>query len=121
MKARTKQYTFTVPTGSAATGYEARAEFGKEFQRCLGYYAVVLSNGGIIPEACKVSFTNSAETVVDKVALGHYLLDKTVAIKDRFFKEEPFTLDSGSFNLRVETPAVTASPLMIQFLFIVGD
>jgi hypothetical protein len=57
--------------------------------------------------------------VVDKVALGHYLVGQDVLIKDRFFKEEPFDID-GYVSAQLDTPAVLTSPLSVQFIFLVS-
>jgi hypothetical protein len=118
-KIRTIAKTLELITGSAAAGYPLKADFGTEYKSCLGYYAVVLANGGISPQGCKLSFSNSAGTVVDKVALGHYLVGQDVLIKDRFFKEEPFDID-GYVSAQLDTPAVLTSPLSVQFIFLVS-
>jgi len=118
---RTKTESIKLPIGTTPAGYPVRADFGKEFVNCLGYYAVVLQNGGLVPEACKVTLSNSAETIVDKVTLGHYLIEKTIPIKDRFFKEEPFATPGGYCNVQLDIPAVTTSALEVQFVFLVSQ
>jgi hypothetical protein len=118
-KIRTIAKTLDLATGTGVGGYPLKADFGVEYKSCLGYYAVVLTNGGISPQGCKLSFSNSSGTVVDKVALGHYLVGDAMPIKDRFFKEEPFDID-GYVNVQLDTPAPTTSPLAVQFLFVVS-
>jgi len=110
--------THTVATGSGAATYEQRIEPGVEVKRILGYYVQVLKNGGLTPEQITVSFANSAKTIFEPVGLGHLIVSSSVAIKDRFFREEPFGID-GYFNSKLTTPAVTASELQVQYILLV--
>lgn len=111
--------THELPAGAAVAGYDFRADFGNEYKRVIGYYVLILNNGGIQPAACRVSFANSAKTQVDKIALGHLIVDSSVAIKDRFFKEEPFDID-GYVSTRLDVPAVLTQTLSVQYLFLLS-
>lgn len=110
--------TQTVASGSGAATYETRLELGTEVKKVLGYYTQVLANGGLTPEACKVSFANSSKTVFEPVGLGHLIVSSSVAIKDRFFREEPFEVD-GYINAKLTTPGATTSDLTVQYILLV--
>lgn len=107
-----------IPAASAIASYEKRIDLGTEVKKVLGYYVQVLKNGGLVPEQCTVSFANSSKTVFEPVGLGHLIVSSSVAIKDRFFREEPFQVD-GYLNSRVAIPAVPATVVEIQYILLV--
>ena len=108
-----------IPALSGAATYEQRVDLGTEVKTVLGYYVQVIANGGLTPEACKVSFANSSKTVFEPVGLGHLIVSSSVAIKDRFFKEEPFNVD-GYLNSKLTIPAAVGGTAMeVQYIFLV--
>lgn len=109
----------TIPALSAAATYETRIDLGTEVKTVLGYYVQVIANGGLTPEACKVSFANSSKTIFEPVGLGHLIVSSSVAIKDRFFKEEQFPVD-GYLNSKITIPAaVGANAMEVQYILLV--
>lgn len=111
--------THKIPAGSPAAIYEARIDLGTEIKKVEGYYIQVLNNGGLAPEECKVSFANSAKTVFEPVGLGHLIVSSSVAIKDRFFREEPFPVD-GYLNSKITIPANTVGEMAVQYILLVN-
>lgn len=109
----------TIPSGSAAASYETRIDLGKEVKKVEGYYIQVIKNGGLTPEACKISFANSSKTVFEPVGLGHLIVSTAVAIKDRFFREEPFVAD-GYINSKIEIPEATTAAFEVQLVLLVN-
>jgi len=108
-----------IPIGSGAAGYEKRIELGTEVNNVLGYYVLILKNGGLIPEQCKLTFSNSAKTIFEPVGLGHLMVGQSIAIKDRFFKEEPFHVD-GYVNAKLVIPSIVIGiDLIVQYVFLV--
>jgi hypothetical protein len=107
-----------IPAGSAISSYELRLDLGNEVKEVIGYYVQVLSNGGLTPEQCKLTFANSSKTIFEPVGLGHLIVSSSVAIKDRFFREEPFHVD-GFLNAKVAIPAIPASDLVVQYILLV--
>lgn len=107
-----------IPAASGIATYEKRIELGVEAKEIVGYYVQVLKNGGLTPEQCTVSFANSAKTVFEPVSLGHLTVSTAVAIKDRFFREEPFPVD-GYLNSKIAIPAVPATEFEIQYILLV--
>ncbi len=110
--------THLIAAGTVAGTYDVRQELGKEVVEILGYYANVVKNGGITPEQCLVSFSNGSRTIFEPTGLGHLMVNSAVAIKDRFFKEEPFDV-SGYLNTRITTPATVGTDLMVQYMLLV--
>lgn len=108
----------TILAGSGISSYETRLELGTEVKKVLGYYVQVLSNGGLTPEQCKLTFANSSKTIFEPVGLGHLIVSSSVAIKDRFFREEPFSVD-GYLNAKVAIPAIPATNLVVQYILLV--
>jgi len=104
--------------GTPAASYEKRIELGVEVKKVIGYYVLPILNGGLVPEQCRLSLANSAKTLFEPVGLGHLIVNQNVAIKDRFFTEEPFDVD-GYVNARLAIPSPTTAPLLIQILFLV--
>jgi hypothetical protein len=108
-----------IAAGSAAATYETRVDLGTEVKKVIGYYVQVVNNGSVVPETCKVSFANSSKTVFEPVGLGHLIVSSSVAIKDRFFREEPFNVD-GYLNSKLTIPTpVGIVPMEIQYVLLV--
>lgn len=111
--------TQTVAALSAAGTFETKIELGTEVKRVLGYYVQVLADGGLVSKSQKVSYANSSKTIFEPVSLGHLIVGENVAIKERFFKEEPFNVD-GYVNSRITTnAAVGATAMEVQHIFLV--
>ena len=108
----------TILAASAVASYEKRLELGVEVKGVLGYYVQVLKNGGLTPEQCTVSFANATKTIFEPVGLGHLIVSSSVAIKDRFFREEPFDVN-GYLNVKVAIPAIPPTDLVIQYILLV--
>ena len=111
--------TQKIAAGSPIGSYEARLELGVEVKKIEGYYVQVLDNGGLTPEKCTVAFANSSKQVFEPVGLGHLIVSSSVAIKDRFFREEPFMVD-GYMNARVAIPAINPTQMIIQYVLLVN-
>lgn len=110
--------THLILAGTPAGSFEKQMSLGQESNKVLGYYALAVKNGGIIPEQCLVNFANSNRNIFEPIGLGHLLVNQSVAIKDRFFMEDPFDV-AGNVNVKMTTPAVTTSDLLIQYVFFV--
>ena len=108
----------TILATSAVASYETRLDLGVEVKKILGYYIQILKTGGLTPEQCTVSFANSSKTIFEPVGLGHLIVSSSVAIKDRFFREEPFPVD-GYLQARVAIPAVPGTDFVIQYILLV--
>jgi hypothetical protein len=108
----------TIPALSGAATYETRIDLGIEVKKILGYYVVVVDNGSVTPEKCKVSFANSSKTIFEPVGLAHLIVSSSVAIKDRFFKEEPFNVD-GYLNSKLTIPTATVGAMEVQYILLV--
>lgn len=108
----------TIPAVSGAATYETRIDLGTEVKKVLGYYVVVVDNGSVTPEKCKVSFSNSSKTIFEPVGLGHLIVSSSVAIKDRFFREEPFNVD-GYMNSKLTIPVPTVGAMEVQYVLLV--
>ena len=110
--------TVAIANGTAATTKDFTMNLGQETVAVLGYYAIVVKTGGLTPEQCLANFANSNKNIFEPVGLGHLLVGQNVAIKDRFFKEDPFDV-AGFVTTRFTTPAATTSDLLVQFIFFV--
>lgn len=109
----------TIVAAAAVGTYESRLDLGKEVKRVLGYYALIITDGGLVVAACKVSFSNSAKTIFEPVGLNHLIVSTSVPIKDRFFREEPFSADGGNVQAKVTIPAIPATAFTIQYVLLV--
>lgn len=107
-----------IPANSPITAYEKRVELGIETKRILGYYALIIQAGGLVPESCKVTFANASRTIFEPVGLGHLIVGRNVQIKDRFFKEEPFEVN-GFLNVKTSISAVPPTDFVIQYVLLV--
>lgn len=108
----------TIPALSGAASYETRVDLGTEVKKVLGYYVVVIDDGSVNALKCKVSFANSSKTIFEPVGLGHLIVSSSVPIKDRFFREEPFTVD-GYFNSKLTIPTPTVGAMEVQYIVLV--
>lgn len=106
-----------IPVGSPITAYEKRVELGVETKRILGYYALIIQTGGLIPESCKATFSNASRTIFEPIGLGHLIVGRNVPIKDRFFKEEPFEVN-GFLNVKTAISAVPSADFVIQYILL---
>jgi hypothetical protein len=108
-----------IPAGSAAAVYEKRLELGSETKKVLGYYLLILQTGGLTPEQCKLTYANSSRTIFEPTGLGHLIVNAAVAIKDRFFREEPFDVD-GFIQSKITIPApLGGTAFVLQHLLLV--
>lgn len=110
--------TVLIPMGTPAGSKDFPMNLGQETVEVLGYYGIVVKDGGLIPEQCLVNFANSNRNIFEPVGLGHLLVNQSVAIEGRFFMKDPFDV-AGFVTTRLTTPVQTTSDLLVQFIFFV--
>jgi hypothetical protein len=106
-----------IPADSPVTAYEKRIELGIETKKILGYYALIIQTGGLIPESCKATFSNASRTIFEPVGLGHLIVGKNVEIEKRFFMKEPFEVN-GFLNVKTSIATVPSSDFVVQYILL---
>lgn len=111
--------SMTIASGSAAGTYEKEALFGNEYKRCLGYYFILVGNGGLTNNQIKIGISDGTRTVLEKTHIDHHTATTAVPIKDRFNREECIDLPAGKLIAQIETAAATVSTFEVQMIAIV--
>jgi len=103
---------------STASTREFKHDFGKEYKTIVGYYALLLQAGGLTTDRLKLGISDGNRTIIDPTGIDHFTINQSVAIKDRFYKDEPIDLPGGFINISLENSvAVGATPILIQIIY----
>lgn len=108
--------TIDLASGSAASSYEYQLDFGKEYGRVIGYYAILSTAGGLTNAQIKLGFADEARTVIDPTLLDHWICSSSVPINERFYKCDPINMVSGRIKATLVTAAATVSALQLQIV-----
>ena len=122
-KLKTVTKTIEIPINSVAAKRELKHEFGVEYKKVKGYYLQLLNNGGLTNDKIMVGLSEGTRTIIDPTGINHFLVGQDVAIKDRFYKDEPVVIPGGYINVLIEnTVAVGAlNPILVQVIYQVDN
>lgn len=111
--------TIEIAVNSVATKREFKHEFGVEYKEVVGYYALLLQNGGLTTDKIKLGLSEGTRTIIDPTGINHFTVGQEVAIKDRFYKDEPILTPGGYINVSIDNLAAVSpvTPIVIQMIY----
>lgn len=111
--------TIEIPALSVAAKREFKHEFGNEYKVVGGYYALLLNSGGLTTDKIKLGISEGTRTIIDPTGIDHFTVGKEVAIKDRFYKDEPIEIPGGYVNILIENTAAVGAvnPILVQIIY----
>ncbi len=108
-----------IPINAVATKREFKHEFGVEYKRVVGYYALLLQNGGLTTDKIKVGISEGTRTIIDPTGVNHFTVGQDVKITDRFYKDEPIQIPGGYVTIMVENLSAVSpvTPIVLQVIY----